>query len=147
MPGETSVPHPLQPCPAPTADSALPHPPGRDTEDQLLLRRIAARDPHAFEQLYQHYAGRLLGYLRRLLPPQVLPEDVLDDVMLLVWLHANRYDPGKPLVAWLFALPATRLLRLNALHDRGRRRHRERPRGVLPMRWRPMSLVKSSPVP
>jgi RNA polymerase sigma-70 factor (ECF subfamily) len=68
------------------------------------MRRVAARDPHAFEQLYQRYARRLQSYLRCLLPPQVLSEDVLQEVMLLVWQQAARFDSSKPLVAWLFGI-------------------------------------------
>jgi RNA polymerase sigma factor (sigma-70 family) len=104
MPCETSVSHPLPPGPTPTADGALSPPPAPEADDQILIRRVAARDPHAFEQLYQRYARRLRGYLRRLLPRQVLPEDVLTEVMLLVWHQAARCDPSKPLVAWLFGV-------------------------------------------
>jgi RNA polymerase sigma-70 factor (ECF subfamily) len=76
----------------------------READDQELIRRVAARDPQAFEQLYQRYAPRLCGYLRRLLPPQVQPEDVLDEVLLLVWHKAARFDSNKPLAAWLFGI-------------------------------------------
>jgi RNA polymerase sigma-70 factor (ECF subfamily) len=68
------------------------------------MRRLATRDPHAFEQLYQRYARCLQGYLQRLLPSHVLPEDVLHEVMLLVWQQAERFDPSKPLMPWLFGL-------------------------------------------
>ena len=87
-----------------SAPSLLPSDPGPPVDDQGLICRVAARDHDAFEQLYQRYARRLRGYLQRLLPPQVLPEDVLSEVMLLVWHHAARCDPSKPLVAWLFGI-------------------------------------------
>src|SRR5687768_9425716 len=32
-------------------------------EDDILIRRIAARDPEAFTTLYQRYAPRLAGFL------------------------------------------------------------------------------------
>jgi RNA polymerase sigma-70 factor (ECF subfamily) len=92
MLSETCVPHPLSPSAASTAD------------DQALIRRVAARDPHAFEELYQRHARRLRGYLRRLLPPHVLPEDVLHEVMLIVWQQAAQCDPCKSLLAWLFGI-------------------------------------------
>lgn len=46
MLSETCVPHPLPPSAASTAD------------DQALIRRVAARDPHAFEEFYQRHARR-----------------------------------------------------------------------------------------
>ena len=90
----------LTPEPAPTPEA----------DDPELMRRLATRDPHAFEQLYQRYARRLQGYLRRLLPSHVLPEDVLHEVMLLVWQQAERFDPSKPLVTWLFGIARRKAL-------------------------------------
>ena len=113
MPSETSDPYTLPPCPAPMTDGALPSPIACEADDQVLIRRVAARDHQAFEQLYQRYARRLMGYLRRLLPPHVLTEEVLNEVMLLVWQQAARFDPSKPLAPWLFGI--ARLKALEAL--------------------------------
>jgi RNA polymerase sigma factor (sigma-70 family) len=110
MPSASRSPQSLPPGSAPRADVALPPSPTPEADDQELIRRLATRDPHAFEQLYQRYARRLQGYLRRLLPPQVLPEDVLHEVMLLVWQQAERFDPGKPLLPWLFGIARRKAL-------------------------------------
>ena len=118
MTSATRDPQPLTPESAPTVNVTLSPPPTRETDDQELICRMAACDPHAFEQLYQRYVRRLLGYLSRLLPPHVPPEDVIQEVMLLVWQQADRFDPGKPLLPWLFgiarrkALEAQRAVRL-----------------------------------
>ena len=110
MPSETSVSPTLQFGPAPTAASALPPPLAREADDQALIRRVVAHDPQAFEQLYQRYARRLMGYLRRLLPPHVLTDDVLNEVMLLVWQQADRFDLSQPLMAWLFGIARRKAL-------------------------------------
>jgi RNA polymerase sigma factor (sigma-70 family) len=113
MPNASCDLRPLTPEPAPTPEA----------DDQALIRRLATRDPHAFEQLYQRYAQRLQGYLRRLLPSHVLPEDVLHEVMLLVWQQAERFDPSKPLLPWLFGL---------ARHKALEAQRAARPRPTLP---------------
>ena len=100
MPNASCDLRPLTPEPAPTPEA----------DDQELIRRLATRDPHAFEELYQRYARRLQGYLRRLLPSHVLPEDVLHEVMLLVWQQAERFDPSKPLLPWLFGIARRKAL-------------------------------------
>ena len=97
MPCETSVSPPLPPGSATAVDIVLPAPAACEADDQELIHRVVTRDYQAFEQLYQRYARRLWGYLRRLLPPQILPEDVLNEVMLLVWQQAARCDRNKPL--------------------------------------------------
>jgi RNA polymerase sigma-70 factor (ECF subfamily) len=75
-----------------------------DVDDYALLRRVAAHDHQAFEQLYWRYARRLQGFLRRLLPPQIAVEEVLNEVMLTVWQQAAQFEPRAPLTAWLFGI-------------------------------------------
>ena len=72
--------------------------------DLALLRRIAARDRQAFEQLYNQYACRLAGYLARILwqPDQV--EDILHDVMLAIWQQAPAYEPTGRVSTWIFGI-------------------------------------------
>jgi RNA polymerase sigma factor (sigma-70 family) len=110
MTSATCDPQPLTPESAPTVDVTLSPPPTREADDQELICRVAACDPHAFEQLYQRYERRLQSYLRRLLPPHVPPEDVIHEVMLLVWQQADRFDPGKPLLPWLFGIARRKAL-------------------------------------
>lgn len=99
----TSAP-PLSHCiPPPVVRFLAPAPtPAPDAQD--LRHRVAARDPQAFEQLYERYGRRLRGYLRRRLPPQVLAEDVFHEVLLLLWRQGVRCAPGTSLEAWLFGV-------------------------------------------
>ena len=92
-----------------------------DGEDRQLIRRIAAKDRQAFEQLYHRYAGRLGAYLQRFLcqPEQV--EETLNDVLLAVWQSAGRFDHSVRLSTWLYAI--THKKALVAL--RSARRHSE----------------------
>ena len=73
----------------------------RQTDDVLLLHRLAIQDPQAFDTFYAGYAPRLRGYLARLLSDQALVDEVCNDVMLVVWQHATRIPPTVSLWAWL----------------------------------------------
>jgi RNA polymerase sigma factor (sigma-70 family) len=73
-------------------------------EDLVLMRRVAAGDRQAFEMLYRRYAQPLAGYLTKLLHQRELVEEVLDDVMLVVWQNAARFDPTARFSTWLFGI-------------------------------------------
>jgi RNA polymerase sigma-70 factor (ECF subfamily) len=57
----------------------------RDAEDDILIGRIAVRDPEAFTTLYQRYAPRLAGFLYPRLAQPALVDDVLHETLLVVW--------------------------------------------------------------
>jgi RNA polymerase sigma-70 factor (ECF subfamily) len=70
-----------------------------------LLRRIAAGDQQALEQLYHLYAGRILSFLRQLCRNGEVAEDLLQDVFMAVWRKAATFDAGRGDVAgWLFTI-------------------------------------------
>jgi len=76
-----------------------------ETDDDLeLLRRVAARDRQAFETLYQRYARRLYSYLSKLIQRHEVVEEVLDDVMLVVWQNATRFEPTSRPSTWIFGI-------------------------------------------
>jgi DNA-directed RNA polymerase specialized sigma24 family protein len=65
-----------------------------EEEDRELIRRVAEKDRRAFETLYQRYAPRLERYLSRLIGKPDVTEEALDDVMLVVWQNAARFNGG-----------------------------------------------------
>ena len=73
----------------------LPQPPRSSTscgtEDEILIRRIVARDAEAFTTLYQRYAPRLAGLLYQRLVQPDLVDDVLHETLLVVCQGAARF--------------------------------------------------------
>src|SRR5262245_31223592 len=76
----------------------------REDDDGELIRRVAAKDRRAFEALYQRYAQRLHRYLSRQLQSPELSEEVLDDVMLVIWQSAARYNGTSRVSTWIFGI-------------------------------------------
>ncbi len=70
----------------------------------LLTRRVAAGDEDAFRNLFGAVAPRVLGWMAERLDRSAA-EAATQDVMLRVWLHADRYDEGRaPVATWIFAI-------------------------------------------
>ena len=73
-------------------------------EDAELIRRVTGKDRRAFEALYQRYAGRLHRYLARVIGDPGIAEEVLDDVMLVVWQNASRFNSTSRVSTWIFGI-------------------------------------------
>ncbi len=73
-------------------------------EEDALIRRVSAGDQDAFDILYSCYAPRLRLYLNRRCHDPALVDDVLNDVMLVLWQQAGRCPSDVPLAAWLYGI-------------------------------------------
>jgi RNA polymerase sigma-70 factor (ECF subfamily) len=65
---------------------------------------VAAGDTAAFEQLYHHYAPHLAAFLRRHLSASELVDDVVNEVMLVIWQQAALFRPTCRVSTWLFGI-------------------------------------------
>ncbi|MDX5364725.1 MAG: sigma-70 family RNA polymerase sigma factor [Pseudazoarcus pumilus] len=84
-----------------------------DPDLQHLLSRVSLGDRHAFRELYDACAPRLLGVALRLLRRRDQAEDVLQDAFVAVWHRAATYSPqaSQPMT-WLTAIVRNRALDL-----------------------------------
>lgn len=93
-----------------SADHACAPAPGRTSQlwseahEQGCLRAVAAGDPVAFEQFYHYYAPRLAAFLRHRLSSPALIDEVLNDVMLVVWQQAAVFRPTCRVSTWLLGI-------------------------------------------
>ena len=62
-----------------------------DLELEQLLGRCALREQRALAELYGLVSGPLLGIMLRILRSRALAEEALQDVMVRIWQHADRY--------------------------------------------------------
>jgi RNA polymerase sigma factor (sigma-70 family) len=85
------------------------------TEDDFaLIRRVAAKDRQAFERLYQQYYPRLMGYLVKLLGHRESAEDVVHEVLVVVWTEAARFRYTSRLSTWIFGIAYHKALKAQA---------------------------------
>ena len=71
-----------------------------------LLAAVAERhDRSAFAELFEYFAPRIKGYMRRLGVDHVRADDLAQEVMLTVWRRAALYDQNQAAVAtWIFTI-------------------------------------------
>jgi RNA polymerase sigma-70 factor (ECF subfamily) len=89
---------------------------GKDATDlsstdlaQLLTRVGGHQDRTAFAALFGHFAPRLKSYLIRLGSSNDMAEELVQDVMLLVWRKAGQYDPDRAAAStWIYTIARNR---------------------------------------
>jgi RNA polymerase sigma-70 factor (ECF subfamily) len=78
------------------------HDPTRLTDsERALLDRVALQDERAFAMLFTRYAPPVRRYLHRCLSHTDLVDDVLQEVMLVLWQRPSACPPTVSLTAWL----------------------------------------------
>lgn len=73
-------------------------------EDVVLAKRIACGDESALYELYAEYGKRLYAYALRLTDDPSKAEDVVQDVLVVVWKTAARYRGEGRFIAWLLGI-------------------------------------------
>src|SRR5216684_1515823 len=75
---------------------------GTEPSDGILLRQSLAGDEYAFEALVNRYRSPLLNYIRRILKDDEQAYDVLQFVLLRLYVSQPTLLKDVPLRAWLF---------------------------------------------
>jgi RNA polymerase sigma-70 factor (ECF subfamily) len=77
------------------------------------------RDRAAFAELFRHFAPRIKTYLMRVGADPALAEELTQEAMIMVWQHADRFDPDQASVGtWIFTIARNK--RIDALRREGR---------------------------
>ena len=117
--------------------SRPPRSPEDSAADLELVRRVAAGDRGAVDDLYQRFRRPAFALARRVLGDDVLAEDVLQDVFLGIWRDPGAFDGSRGSVAsWLLTMvhhKAVDAVRREESH----RRRRSGPRTTWRCRRRP----------
>lgn len=107
-----------------------------DDSDEGLLVRTAQGDQQAFATLYDRFAPRVFGLVRKVVRDPGLSQDTMQDVMTELWRTAPRFDPNRGnAVSWILTLAHRRAVdtvrREQAARDRadtvGRQEDAQRP--------------------
>jgi len=72
--------------------------------DRVLLGRVCAGDPEAFDEVHARFHARLFSFLARLARSRDVAEDLLEETWLRFVQHAPRLRPDTTLGPWLFTV-------------------------------------------
>jgi len=79
--------------------------------DEFLVSRVADGEIEAFSVLYDRYAGRIHSWAAHVLGSDQA-EDAIQEIFLLLWRRADRYDPGRgSFRAWFMTVARHEILR------------------------------------
>jgi RNA polymerase sigma factor (sigma-70 family) len=94
----------------------VPMPPPSPTQgnDVALIGRVAGRDRQAFETLYRRYAPVVYRYLWKLIRQREIVEEALNDVMMVVWEKASRFNGTSRLSTWILGIAHNKALKARA---------------------------------
>lgn len=98
-------------------------------DDRELLRRLAHGDGSALTPLTARHGQRLVNFLHHAGPDPSWAEDLLQEVLVRVQTHADRYDSRYPAIVWMLQIArnlATDLCRRERSRARARSRFAER---------------------
>ena len=78
----------------------------RSQTDEALMERFRDGAQDAFEDLFARHAGRVQGFLARMVRDGALAEDLLQATFLSVIRSRGRYEPGTRFTPWLMTIAA-----------------------------------------
>jgi RNA polymerase sigma factor (sigma-70 family) len=72
--------------------------------DVYLIEAVQSGDQAAWRELIERYQGRLVSFARRMLATPADAEDIVQDTFLGLLRSVDRYDHGRSLETYLFAI-------------------------------------------
>lgn len=84
----------------------------RENEEELqLLRRVAAGDKSALTRLYVLYHARLFKFVFRLTRSYSTADELVNDIMLVVWEKAATFRGASKVSTWVFGIAYKQTMR------------------------------------
>ncbi len=78
--------------------------PSKHQKEVALITLIASGDENALEQLYHAYYSRLLRFIIRITGCMHQVEEVINEVMYVVWQKASTYNKNCQPSTWIFGI-------------------------------------------
>jgi RNA polymerase sigma-70 factor (ECF subfamily) len=86
------------------------------TSDEVLVESIAAGNKNAMRVLYARHNVRVFRFLMRIVGNHATAEDLLNEVFIDVWRHAEKFEARSQVSTWILGIA-----RFKALSARRRR--------------------------
>ena len=94
----------------PTFPRALALAFGPNVSDEALIAAIAQGDRHAMELLYGRHNVRVYRFVLRMTADAASAEDIVSEVFLEVWRHADGFGARSQVSTWLLAIARNKTL-------------------------------------
>ena len=75
-----------------------------NNRESALLKRVADGDREALSHLYEVYHGRLFKFVFRLTNSYTIADEMVNDIMLLVWQKAASFRGESKVSTWVFGI-------------------------------------------
>ena len=85
--------------------------------ERAILRRIVNKDREALAEIYERYHSRLFKFIFRLTGSYAAADELVNDVMFLVWQKAGSFRGDSRVSTWVFGIA----YRLSMQHFRRQR--------------------------
>lgn len=103
-----------------------------ETSDADLILRIRAADAEAFEALYKRYYPKLFRFSFRVTRRLDPIEEIINDVMFVVWNKAHSYQPEARASTWIFGIAYKKCLKSIAERRQGEHLELEEAEDLIP---------------
>ncbi|MDA0679667.1 MAG: RNA polymerase sigma factor [Proteobacteria bacterium] len=80
-------------------------------QELSLLRRVADKDRDALTELFHTYHARLFKFVFRLTHSYTIADEMVNDIMLLVWQKANTFRGESKVSTWIFGIAYRQTMR------------------------------------
>jgi RNA polymerase sigma-70 factor (ECF subfamily) len=72
--------------------------------EKELVKKLKDGDSFAFEVLFYKYRNKIKGFAQKIVPAQIDPEEIVQEVFVRVWLKKEAIDPEKDFQSYLFSI-------------------------------------------
>jgi RNA polymerase sigma factor (sigma-70 family) len=80
-------------------------------DERALLQRVAKKDREAITELYRIYHARLFKFVYRLTNSYTAADELVNDVMLVVWRNAADFRGESRVSTWIFGIAYRQAMR------------------------------------
>lgn len=91
-----------------------------ELEARALLEKIGRQDRAAFQHFYFSYSPRIARYASTILKREDWIDELVNDVMMVVWQNAAKFQPTSRVTSWLFGIAHNKALKILEKHYRRR---------------------------
>lgn len=78
--------------------------------EKELVKKLKDGDSFAFEVLFYKYRNKVKGFAVKMVPAQVDPEEIVQEVFVKLWLKKEAVDPERDFQSFLFSIAKNLIL-------------------------------------